>query len=146
MTTDLDPGLVRLLASSRRGVLGTIRRDGRPQLSNVDYAYDPERAMVRVSVTDDRAKARNLRRDPRAVLHVTTPDLGAYVVIDGVATLSAVAGDPHDEAVNELVSVYRAISGEHPDWDEYRAAMVADHRLVVRLPAGRGYGWAPRAG
>lgn len=142
MSDGLEPALLRLLGDHRRGVLATIRGDGRPQLSNVGYAFDPEQRVVRVSVTDDRAKTRNLRRDPRAALHVTTADFGAYLVVDATATLSAVAEEPHDAAVEELIEVYRAIGGEHPDWDAYRAAMVADRRLVVRLAVERGYGWA----
>ncbi|MDT3398285.1 PPOX class F420-dependent oxidoreductase [Streptomyces sp. B1866] len=132
-----------LLRERTYGVLVTLKRDGRPQLSNVAYAYDPDARVIRVSVTDDRAKTRNLRRDPRASLHVTTPDHSAYVVAEGTAELTPVAADPHDATVDELAVVYRAVLGEHPDWEEFRAAMVADRRLVVRLPVDRVYGWSP---
>jgi len=64
---------------------------------------------------------------------------------DAVATLSSIASNPLDPTVEELVGVYRAIQGEHPDWDEYRAAMVADHRLVIALKVQRTYGWTPPA-
>jgi PPOX class probable F420-dependent enzyme len=124
------------------GVLVAIKRDGRPQLSNVSYAFDGE--FIRVSVTDDRAKTRNLRRDPRAGFHVTTPDRRAYAVVEGTAQLSDVTTDPHDATADELVALYQAIAGEHPDWEEYRAAMVADHRLVVRIPVEHVYGWDGR--
>jgi PPOX class probable F420-dependent enzyme len=132
--------LRRLLESSTRGVLVTLKRDGRPQLSNVIYAVADD--VVRVSVTDDRAKTKNLRRDPRASLHVTSDDFWSYAVVEGDAELSPVAADPHDATVEELVELYRSMQGEHPDWDEYRAAMVRDRRLVVRLPVARVYGLA----
>ena len=144
---DLPPDrqpLLDLLAATTRGVLVTIKRDGRPQLSNVTHHYDPQRRLVRVSVTADRAKARNLERDPRAGLHVTSEDFWSWAVVEGDAELSAVAADPHDEAVEELVDLYRALAGEHPDWDDYRAAMVRDRRRVVRLPVGRVYGQPSR--
>lgn len=138
--------LLDLLKEHRTGVLVTLKRDGRPQLSNVAFSYDDATRTIRVSATDDRAKARNLRRDARASFYVTTPDLGAYLVAEGDAEVSPVAADPHDATVEELVEVYRAIGGEHPNWDEYRAAMVADRRLVIRLRADRAYGWGREAG
>jgi PPOX class probable F420-dependent enzyme len=140
--TSNETTLLNLLTQQRRGALVTLKRDGRPQLSNVDYAYDAAARVIRISSTDGRAKVHNLRRDPRASLYVTTGDLGAYAVAEATAELSAVAGDPHDAAVEELIDVYRAVRGEHPDWDDYRAAMVADRRLVVRLQVQRIYGWA----
>ncbi|MEV7684300.1 PPOX class F420-dependent oxidoreductase [Streptomyces bungoensis] len=132
--------LLALLSETRGGVLVTLKRDGRPQLSNVSHAYYPDERLIRISVTDDRAKTRNLRRDPRASYHVTSDDRWAYTVAEGTAELSPVAGDPYDETVEELVRVYRDVLGEHPDWDEYRAAMVRDRRLVVRLRVERAYG------
>lgn len=131
-----------LLAAANRGVLVTLKRDGRPQLSNVGHTYDPRTRLIRISVTDGRAKTANLRRDPRASYYVSTPDLGAYLVAEGVAELMPVAAKADDATVDELVEVYRAVAGEHPDWDEFRAAMVADRRLVVRIPVERTYGWA----
>jgi release factor glutamine methyltransferase len=132
-----------LLAQRQRGVLATLKADGRPQLSTIDFAYHGPSRTIRLSTTDDRAKIRNLRRDPRVSLHVSTPGGGAYAVYEGVAELSSVAADPHDDAVEELVQVYRDVQGEHPDWDDYRAAMVADRRLVVRFRVDRAYGWIP---
>ena len=132
--------LEALLRDSRRGVLVTLKRDGRPQLSNVSHTYDPATRLVRVSITADRVKARNLARDPRASYHVSSADFWSWTVADGTAELTPVAADPHDATVAELVDVYRAISGEHPDWDEFRAAMVADRRLVVRLHVEHLYG------
>lgn len=135
-----DPALRDFLSARRLGVLATIRRDGRPQLSTVTYAYDRTQDVIRVSITADRAKTRNLWRDPRAVLHVSSEDGWSYAVADGAATLSAVAAAPDDAAVEELVALYRSLSGEHPNWDEYRAAMVADKRLVLHLSVDRVYG------
>ena len=83
------------------GVLVTIKRDGRPQLSNVTYVYDGTR--VRISLTDDRAKTKNLRRDPRASLYVNGANGRSYVVLEGKAELSPVAADPNDEVVEALV-------------------------------------------
>jgi PPOX class probable F420-dependent enzyme len=120
------------------GVLVTLKRDGRPQLSNVTYAFDGER--IRVSLTDDRAKTKNLRRDPRASLYVNGPGGGSYVVLEGKAELSPVAADPYDDVVEDLVDYYRTASGEHPDWDEYRRAMVTDKRLVFSMTIDRAYG------
>ncbi|MCI3270981.1 PPOX class F420-dependent oxidoreductase [Streptomyces cylindrosporus] len=132
--------LLELLSDHRGGVLVTLKRDGRPQLSNVSHHYYPEERILRVSVTDDRAKTRNLRRDPRASYHVSAPDRRAYTVVEGTAELTPVAKDPHDETVEELIRLYRDVQGEHPDWDDYRAAMVRDRRLVVRLKVERAYG------
>jgi len=136
----IQDGFAELIGGQRQGVLVTLRKDGRPQLSNVTYAWDAETQTIRVSTTDDRAKTRNLRRDPRASFYVTSGDFWSYVVVDGHAELSEVAKDTHDAAVEELVALYRAVQGEHPDWDDYRAAMVRDQRLVVRIRAERAYG------
>ncbi|MGC4793055.1 PPOX class F420-dependent oxidoreductase [Micromonospora saelicesensis] len=133
--------LWELFGQRGRGVLVTVRRDGRPQLSNLDYLAEP--GLIRCSTTGDRAKVRNLRRDPRASFHVTTPDGGAYAVAEGAVTLSEPAVATTDETVDELVEVYRRIRGDHPDWADYRAAMVADGRLVIRLDVHRVYGWRP---
>ena len=140
----IEDRFAELLGKRRQGVLVTQRANGWPQLSNVTYAWDEKNQVIRISVTDDRAKTRNLRRDPRATFHVTSDDFWSYVVVDGQAELSAVAADPHDAAVEELIEVYRAAVGEHPDWDDYRAAMVRDKRLVVRIPAERAYGLVRR--
>ncbi|TNY37070.1 PPOX class F420-dependent oxidoreductase [Thermomonospora catenispora] len=139
-----DDALTRLLTERDLGVLATLKRDGRPQLSTVNYHYDPDRALIRISVTADRAKTRNLMRDPRASLHVSSEDGWSWAVAEGTADLSPVAAGPHDEAVEELIDLYRAIRGEHPDWDDYRRAMAADRRLVVRLRVERLYGRPPQ--
>ncbi len=140
----IEDGFAELLGAQHRGVLVTLKKDGRPQLSNVTYGWDAGSQAIRISVTDDRAKTANLRRDPRASFHVTTGDFWSYVVAEGQAELSAVARDPHDDAVEELADLYRTVQGEHPDWDDFRAAMVRDRRLVVRIKAERAYGMVRR--
>src|SRR3954451_16534657 len=134
MTADADPRLLQFVAENGRGVLATLRRDGRPQLSNVGYAWDDDAGLARIAVTAGRAKTRNLERDPRARLHVTSADFWTWVVVEGTADLTPVAADPHDGTGEELVSYYPGVNGKQPDWDEYRQAMVAGRRLVVRLP------------
>jgi PPOX class probable F420-dependent enzyme len=138
-----DPRMLAFVAEHRWGVLATIKGDGRPQLSNVGYAYDAEAQLVRVSVTDSRAKTRNMRADPRVTLHVASKDFWTWVAVEGTAELTPVAADPNDDTVEELVTYYRGINGEHPDWDEYRAAMVTDRRLVVRFRPEHTYGQLP---
>lgn len=125
-----------------RGVLVTQKRDGRPQLSNIMYAVDDD-DVVRISITADRAKAKNLARAPIASLHVTREDFYAYVVLEADVTLSAVTVTPDDDAAEELVALYRSMVGEHDDWDDYRVAMVRDQRLVARLRPTHAYGMLP---
>ena len=139
----IDDRAVSFAASKNLGVLTTLKRDGRPQLSAVNYALDPAGPTVRVSVTDDRAKTRNVRRDPRVSLFVSSGDGWSYAVLEGDAELSAVAREPDDEAVEALIDLYRTVSGEHPDWDDYRRAMVADQRLVLTMHVTHTYGAPP---
>ncbi|WP_329235940.1 PPOX class F420-dependent oxidoreductase [Streptomyces sp. NBC_00111] len=145
--TDFEPGreaLLRLLGEYDGGVLVTLKRDGRPQLSNVNHAYYPDEGVLRVSVTEGRAKTRNLRRDPRASYHVTSDDRWAWTVADVTAELTPPAADPHDAVVEQLITLYRDVRGEHPDWDEYRRVMVQDRRAVLTLRIDHVYG-QPRA-
>lgn len=136
-----DEALLKLLRTRSVGALATLMPDGRPQLSTIVYGADEDGSTVRVSVTDDRVKTRNLRRDPRAALYVNSEDGWSWVVAEGTTELSPVATDPRDDTVRELIELYRSIRGEeHPDWDHYRRAMVAERRLVVRLEVGRLYG------
>lgn len=135
-----DEELLRFAASRDIGALATIKKDGRPQLSMVSITVDPEHRLARVSITAPRAKTRNLRRDPRATLLVTSQDGWSYVVLDTDAELTPVAAEPNDATVEELVEVFRAVNGEHPDWSEYREVMVRDQRLVARLHVRHAYG------
>jgi len=128
----------RFVASRSRGVVVTIRSDGRPQLSNVVYAVLDGR--IRVSVTDDRAKTRNLRRDPRVALHVTSDDFWSYVVVEGRAELSPVAAEPGDDTVAALLRLYETVRGEpHPDPAEFGRAMVDERRLELSFVATHRY-------
>jgi len=137
----LDPNLIALTSARNIGALATIKRDGRPQLSTVNFTLDPATTVARISVIDGGAKVHNLRRDPRASVFVGSPDGWTYAVLEGMVTLSPMALAADDETVEELVEVFRAIRGEdHPDWDEYRRAMVADRRLVARLQVDHVYG------
>jgi PPOX class probable F420-dependent enzyme len=120
-------------------VLVTTRADGRPQLSPVTGGVDAEGRIV-VSTYPDRAKATNLRRDPRASVLVLSEEWNdAWVQVDGTAQ---VIDMPGQEAEDGLVEYYRCISGEHPDWDEYRAAMRKQGKSLIRITPER---WGPIA-
>ena len=123
----------------KQGVLATIRANGRPQLSNIMYVPDEGDTFL-ISITDSRAKTANLRRDPRASLYVLGDNFWQYVVIEATAELSPVAAEPNDATVEALIRYYEAGSGAHPNWDDYRAAMVADQRLALTLRPERAYG------
>lgn len=116
-------------AKGRTATLITIRTDGRPQSSDIAYTVDGP--AFQISVTDDRAKTRNMRRDPRVVVHLSNPASWTYLSFDGTVELSAVTTSPDDDTAEALVAYYRAVSGEHPDWDEYRRAMIDEGRLIV---------------
>ena len=136
---DLRPAL-DFVRQRNQGVLTTIRSNGRPQLSNILYALGDD-DVARISVTDNRAKTANLRRDPRASLYVLGDSFWQYVVLEGNVDVSPVAADPHDGTVEQLMVLYRAGQGkEHPDWDEFRTAMVTDRRLILAFRAERAYG------
>lgn len=125
--------------TTRQSVLTTIRGNGRPQLSNVLHHVSDD-GLIRISITADRAKYRNLLREPWAALHVTREDFFAYVVLEGEVELTPVAAQSDDPTVDELVAHYRVLMGEHEDWDAYRKAMVTDRRSVVRFRPTRAYG------
>lgn len=130
---DLERALA-FAADHSKGVLITLRNDGRAQSSNIVYVMDGP--VAKVSITDDRAKTRNIRRDPRVMLHVNSDDFWSYVALDGIAELSPVAKTPGDEVCRELAEVYERAAGKpHPDWAEYFAAMINDKRLVLRFTA-----------
>lgn len=138
-----DDKLLAVIAGNKLGVLATIKRDGRPQLSNVTYHFDPRNLVVEVSITEPRAKTRNLRRDPRATLLVSSDDGWSYAVAEGNAILTPPAASPHDDTVEALIALYRNVAGEHPDWDDYRRAMVDDRRVLLTMPISHVYGMPP---
>lgn len=137
----LDQNLLALTSARNIGALATIKGDGRPQLSTVNFTLEPATTLARISVVEGLANVANLRRDPRASIFVGSPDGWTYAVLEGTVELSPVASVPDDQTVEELVEVFRAIRGEdHPDWAQYREAMVADRRLVARLRVDAVYG------
>lgn len=122
------------LRARQQGILATLKRDGRPQLSNILYVLGDD-GRIQISVTQARAKTRNLRRDPRASLHVQGRDPYEYLVVDG--TVEFIEGEGVGEALRQY---YRAARGEHPDWREYDAAMVAEQRLLISISIDYAYG------
>ena len=129
----------RFLADHRHGVLATIQPDGRPQLSNILYVLDPDDGRIKISVTQSRVKTRNLRRDPRAALHVQGRDPYEYLVVDGEAAL--IEGP---DLAQQLRDYYKKARGDHPDWAEYDAAMLKEQRLLISLSLDHAYGQAAR--
>jgi len=123
----------------RNGMLIALKSDGRPQSSNISFAIGDD-DVIRISVTDGRAKTANLRRNPRASLHVNRDDFWAYVVIEADVTMLPVSASVDDATVEALVEYYRKVAGEHANWDEYRQAMVDDHRLLLELHPTHAYG------
>lgn len=128
--------LEAFIADRHQHVLVTYRGDGRPQLSPVTGGLVDGRIVV--ATYPERAKVANLRRDPRTTVLVLSDDWnGPWVQIDGTAEVIALP-----EAVEPLVAYYRAIAGEHPDWDEYREAMRTQGKCLVRVAIDR---WGPIA-
>ena len=119
-------------AERRLGVLITIRADGRPQSSDIVYYVDS--GTFSISVTADRAKTANLRRDPRAVLHVSDEKAWSYVSLDGTVELTPATTSPDDATSDALVDYFeRVADSPHPDWDEYRQAMIDERRLMAHF-------------
>lgn len=134
---------IEFVRDKRNGMLITQKSDSRPQSSNISFRVDDDDRIV-ISVTDGRAKTANLRRRPVASLHVNRDDFWAYAVIEADVTLTPVATAPDDDTVDQLVAYYRAVAGEHDDWDEYRSAMVAERRLLLTLTPTHAYGMLDR--
>ncbi|GAA0588231.1 PPOX class F420-dependent oxidoreductase [Paractinoplanes ferrugineus] len=129
-----------VITAGSLGTVATIKKDGRPQLSDVSYTAGDR--LVRFSTRTALAKVHNLRRDPRVSIKVTAPDGYGYAVAEGTAELTPPSWAEDDATVEELIEIYRLIAGkEHPDWADYRRAMVADGRLVVRIHVEHLYGW-----
>ena len=139
----MSDDLWAVIAAANLCTLATIKRDGRPQLSDVNYTADDKTRVLRVSTRESLAKVHNLRRDPRGTLRVPGPGGAGYVAAEVRATFSPPSAGEHDATVEELVEVYRLIRNEeHPDWEDYRRAMVTDGRIVLSLHVERLYGWA----
>jgi PPOX class probable F420-dependent enzyme len=135
-----DTALREFITAHRHGVLATIRRDGRPQLSTITHLYNPETDTITASITETRAKTKNMRRDPRVTYHVGSEDGWSYVVAEARAELTRPAAAPDDATVEALVDYYRRAAGEHPNWDEYREAMVTDQRVLLTLRLDKVFG------
>jgi PPOX class probable F420-dependent enzyme len=121
------------IGANRRGVLVTLKRDGRPQISYVAYLLDDD-GEVKISVTKDRAKTRNVLRDPRVSLSVVGPNWYEYVVVEGMGRII------EEGALPVLRRVYEGVSGKpHPDWADFDAAMVRDGRVVLSIAIERLY-------
>ena len=138
----LDPDARAWLADRHQAVLVTLRADGTPQTSNVVTSFDGE--CFAVSVTDDRAKTRNLRRDDRAVLHVLGDDFWSYAAVTCEARLSPVSREPGDATGRALLALHDAVAdAPHGDPEEFHAAMVTERRLLLTLVPRRvvGQGW-----
>ena len=137
--------LLDFLLPRHHGLLATTRRDGRPQLSPLACGLDAAGRLV-MSTYPERAKTRNARRDPRVSVLVLSDDWdGPWVQVDGTAeVLDAVSpgGDPDPTALDAFVEYYRGIGGEHPDWAEYREAMVEQGKSLLRVTVQR---WGPIA-
>ncbi len=115
-----------------RAVLATARADGRPQLSPVTVTAD-EAGLVLISTRETAVKTKNIARDPRVSLCVLTDAFfGEWIQVEGTAEIIHLPA-----ALDLLVDYYRRISGEHPDWDDYRAAMHRDRRVMVRVTITR---------
>jgi len=134
MSQSMDASLLGMFGRYDRGVLATIRGNGRPQLSNVNYAYDELGPTLTISITDDRAKTRNLQRDPRATLSIVAENWSDYLVVEGTCAV-------HEEDVlPELRRIYERVRGEpHPNWAEFDAAMLRDGRVVLAITIDRMY-------
>jgi PPOX class probable F420-dependent enzyme len=128
---DLDEAR-KFLREHHRAVLATYREDGSPQLSPIMTDVDPE-GMAVISTRETAMKTHNIRRDRRVSLCVISDEFfGRWIQVDGVATVVSLP-----EAMDGLVDYYRRVAGEHPDWDEYRAAMEKERRVLVRISLER---------
>ena len=119
------------LREHHRGVLATVRKDGRPQMSAVLVTVDGEGRAI-VSTSENAFKTRNIRRDNQVSVFVVSEDFWNWIQIDGTASVVSLP-----EAMEPLVDYYRSVSGEHPDWDDYRRAMEAERRVLVRIDIER---------
>ena len=125
-------GAQEFIRNNHRAVMSTFRRDGRPALSPVTVTVDAEGRVV-VSTRQDAMKVKHVRRDPRVSVAVMNDGFyGEWVSVEGNAEIVELP-----EAMDILVDYYRSASGEHPDWDDYRAAMERDKRVVVRFTIDR---------
>lgn len=127
-----DDQAIPFIRTNHRAVLATRRRDGGVQLSPVVAAVDAQDRVV-ISTREGAMKTRNLRRDPHAWLCVMSDRFfGEWHGVEGTVEVLSLP-----EAMEPLVDYYRGVTGEHPDWDEYRTAMEREHRVLLRLRVER---------
>jgi PPOX class probable F420-dependent enzyme len=137
MTTPARPEHLEEFARHRFAVMTTLHADGRPQLSVVQqHAHD---GVLDVSLTASRVKTHNLRRNPRAALMILPAGMTRFVVAEGRAELSDISRAQGDDVGRALATLYEALAGPHPDWDDYFQAMVNDRRLLCRVHVHRTY-------
>src|SRR5882757_5147056 len=136
--TQPEHALSELLGSQRLGVLASTKKDGHPHLATMSYVWDPESRIIRITPVDGRIKTRHVRRDPRAALHVTTPDYLAFAVAEGTAEVSPPSTVPGDATGRELLAMHPLERAE--DEAAYLKNMVEDHRVVIRLSVTHLYG------
>ena len=129
----MDPeAAYTFIRANHHGVLATVRRDQRPQLSPIACGIDAEGFVV-ISSRETAIKVKNLRRDPHASLCVLNDGFfGEWIQVEGTAEIVSLP-----EAMDGLVDYYRTVVGEHPDWDDYRAAMERDRRVLIRIAIER---------
>jgi PPOX class probable F420-dependent enzyme len=132
--------LLDVIANNSQGILAAVTRAGYPHLTNVLYDWNPAQRTARVSTTADRVKARILRRDRRAALHVPGSHFWSYAVAECDANVSDVATSAGDETCRELLEVHSAFYGKIADEAAFFAQMIEARRLVVRLQVKRLYG------
>jgi len=136
----LSDNIRDFIANNDKAVLSTFRRSGAAQLSIVVVGNYGDGAAF--TTTEDRAKLWNLRRDPRCSLLVSQDSWWGFVVLEGSARVMSADNTDPEELREAFREVYRSISGEHPDWDEYDRAMVDDRRAVIVVVPERIYGTA----
>ena len=136
-----DEALSGLLSTQQFGTLATNKRSGHPHLTTMVYSWDPEARIVRFSTTADRIKVKQLRRDPRAALHVPGGDVWSFAVAEGEAEVSEVTTVPGDATGRELLALLPAFANPE-DEEAFLAQLVAERRVIVRLKVTRLYGTA----
>jgi PPOX class probable F420-dependent enzyme len=136
-----DEALSDLLAKQQFGTFATVKHSGHPHLTTMLYAWDPGARVVRLSTTADRVKAKHLRRDPRAALHVQGGDVWSFAVAEGSAEVSEITTVPGDAVGRELLAMI-APSARPENEDAFLAQQVAERRVVIRLRVDRLYGTA----
>lgn len=136
-----DDALSELLSTQQFGTLATNKRSGHPHLTTMVYSWDADERVIRFSTTADRVKVKQLRRDPRAALHVPGGDVWSFAVAEGEAEVSDVTTTPGDSTGRELLAMIPE-AAKPEDEDAFLEQLVAERRVVIRLKVTRLYGTA----